>query len=50
MPDSLKTTAIGTGSMWVQVMNWLPDLISILIGVMTVVYLYYKIRNEYKKK
>jgi hypothetical protein len=47
--DSLKTTAIGTGTMWMQVMNWLPDAISIFIGLMTMIYLYYKIRNEYRK-
>jgi hypothetical protein len=47
--ESLKTTAIGTGSMWIQVMNWLPDAISIVIGLMTIIYLYGKIRNEFKK-
>jgi len=46
MEDTLKTTIVGTGSFWVTLWNILPDIVSLAIGIMTIVYLCVKIRKE----
>ena len=45
--DTLRTTAAGFGGFWMSLMNWLPDVISLLIGLLTIFYLYLKIRKEF---
>ena len=48
MEDTLKTTAAGTGGFWLSMWEMLPDLVSLAIGVATLVYLILKIRKEAK--
>ena len=48
MADTLKTTIAGMGGFWVSMMDWLPDLISVGVGIATLVYLILKIKKELK--
>ena len=48
MADTLKTTIAGMGGFGVSVMDWLPDLISVGVGIATLVYLILKIKKELK--
>lgn len=47
--DTLKTTATGLGSAAVVGLGILPDLISVLVGLLTLVYLTMKLIKEYNK-
>ena len=47
--DTLKTGGIGIGSWWLTVSGWLPDLVSVCVGIATIVYLVTKIYKEIKK-
>ena len=47
--DTLKTGGIGIGSWWLTVSGWLPDLVSVCVGITTIVYLVTKIAKEIKK-
>jgi len=46
--DTLKTTGAGVGGWWLSVSGWLPDIVSLLVGVATLVYLILKIVKELK--
>tara|TARA_Y100000310_G_scaffold267186_1_gene279059 strand:+ start:946 stop:1098 length:153 start_codon:yes stop_codon:yes gene_type:complete len=46
--DTLKTTGAGMGGWWLSVSGWLPDIISLMVGVATLTYLVIKIRKELK--
>ena len=46
--DTLKTTGAGMGGWWLSVSGWLPDVISLMVGVATLTYLIIKIRKELK--
>tara|TARA_R100001594_G_scaffold49437_1_gene82368 strand:- start:510 stop:665 length:156 start_codon:yes stop_codon:yes gene_type:complete len=46
--DTLKTVIAGTGGFWLSMWEALPDVVSLLIGLATLVYLIIKIRNESK--
>ena len=46
--DTLKTTGTGIGGWWLSVSGWLPDLISLLVGIATLTYLIIKIYKELK--
>ena len=46
--DTLKTTGAGMGGWWLSVNGWLPDLISLMIGIATLTYLIIKIRKQLK--
>ena len=46
--DTLKTTATGLGSAVVVWIGWLPDVISIVVGLTTMVYLLMKIRKDFR--
>ena len=48
MEDTLKTTAAGTGGFWLSMWEMLPDLVSLAIGIATLIYLILKIRKEAK--
>ena len=50
MIDTLKTSATGLGGFWLSMWGWLPDAISVSVGVATFVYLVVKIRKELKTK
>ena len=46
MPDTLKTTAIGIGSAGIISFGMLPDIVSIGVGVVTIVYFCIRIYKE----
>ena len=47
--DTLRTTGIGFGGFWVSLMSWIPDLVSLGVGFLTIIYLVVKIKNEIRK-
>ena len=46
MIDTLKTTGAGVSGWWLSISGWLPEVVSLLVGVATLVYLVIKIRKE----
>ena len=46
--ETLKTEGIGISGWWLSVSGWLPGMISLMVGVATLVYLIIKIRKELK--
>jgi len=44
--DTLKTSGIGIGGWWLSVSGWLPEVISLLVGIATLIYLIIKIKKE----
>ena len=46
--DTLKTTGAGVSGWWLSMSGWLPDLISLLVGIATLTYLVIKIVKELK--
>jgi hypothetical protein len=42
--DTLKSAVIGSGSLTVQFMDFLPDMIKVGVGIATIVYFVYKIQ------
>ena len=48
MEDTLRTTAVGFSGQFISGLHILPDLISVLVGVATLVYLIIKIKKEMK--
>tara|TARA_R100000458_G_C8269069_1_gene243877 strand:+ start:2225 stop:2374 length:150 start_codon:yes stop_codon:yes gene_type:complete len=49
MQDTLKTSLVGVGGSTIGFFNWFPELVSIVVGFTTLVYLVIKIKNELKK-
>ena len=47
--DTLKTGSIGVGSWWLTVSGWLPDFVSVCVGISTVAYLIIKIVKEIRR-
>ena len=47
--DTLKTGGIGIGSWWLTVSGWLPDFISVCVGITTIAYLVIKIVKELRR-
>ena len=47
--DTLKTGGIGIGSWWLTVSGWLPDFVSVCVGITTIVYLLTKIIKEIRR-
>ena len=43
---TLKTGGIGIGSWWLTVSGWLPDFVSVCVGIATIAYLVIKIYKE----
>ena len=50
MLDTLKTTGTGIGGWWLSISGWLPELVSLGVGVATLIYLVIKISKELGKK
>ena len=50
MTDTLKTTCAGMGGWWLSISGWLPEVVSISVGIATLVYLIIKIKKELKTK
>ena len=46
MSDTLKTTGAGMGGLWLSLWNWLPDVVSLAVGMATLIYLIIKIQKE----
>lgn len=47
--DTLKTGTIGVGSWWLTVSGWLPDFVSVCVGIATTAYLVTKIIKEIRR-
>ena len=50
MEETLKTTGAGIGGFWLSLWNWLPEIVSLSVGIATLVYLIIKIRKELRTK
>ena len=50
MIDTLKTTGAGLGGLWISLWNWLPEIVSLSVGIATLIYLTIKIAKELKIK
>ena len=48
MIDTLRTTGAGVSGWWLSVSGWLPEVISLCVGIATLVYLIIKIKRELK--
>ena len=47
--ETLKTSGVGVSGWWLTVSGWLPDLVSVCVGISTIIYLGIKIYKEIKK-
>ena len=47
--ETLKTEGIGISGWWLSVSGWLPDFVSLCIGIATLCYLLVKIYKGVKK-
>ena len=47
--DALKTSSIGASGWWLTVSGWLPDLVSVCVGIATIAYLTIKIISEIRR-
>ena len=50
MEETLKTTGAGLGGFWISLWGWLAEVVSLSVGIATLVYLIVKIRKELKTK
>ena len=50
MIDTLKTTGAGIGGFWITLWTWLPEFVSLSVGIATIVYLIVKIKKELRTK
>ena len=50
MIDTLKTTGAGISGFWISLWTWLPEFVSLSVGIATIVYLIVKIRKELRTK
>ena len=48
MEETLKTEGIGLSGWWLSISGWLPEMVSLGVGMATLVYLIVKIRKELK--
>ena len=46
--ETLKTEGIGISGWWLSISGWLPGLISLSVGIATLIYLIIKIKKELK--
>jgi hypothetical protein len=46
MIDTLKTTGAGMGGWWLSINGWLPEVVSLSVGITTLIYLIIKIKKE----
>tara|TARA_R100000808_G_C2132211_1_gene141204 strand:+ start:908 stop:1069 length:162 start_codon:yes stop_codon:yes gene_type:complete len=47
--DTLKTTIIGSSGLGVQFLSFLPEIVKLGVGIVTIVYLLYKIALIHKE-
>ena len=50
MEETLKTTGAGLGGFWISLWGWLPEVVSLSVGIATLVYLIINIGKELKTK
>ena len=50
MEETLKTTGAGLGGFWLSLWSWLPEVVSLAVGIATLIYLTVKIGKELKIK
>ena len=48
MLDTLRTEGIGLSGWWLSISGWLPELVSLCVGIATLIYLIVKIKKELK--
>ena len=48
MLDTLRTTGMGVGGFWLSLWGMLPEMVSICVGIATLLYLSIKISKELK--
>ena len=48
--ETLKTGGIGMGGWWLSISGWLPGIVSLCVGIATLIYLIIKIYKELKSK
>ena len=48
MVDTLRTEGIGLSGWWLSISGWLPVVVSLCVGIATLVYLVVKIKKELK--
>ena len=46
MLDTLRTTGMGVGGFWLSLWDILPQSVSLLVGIATLIYLIIKISKE----
>jgi len=46
--DTLKTTGAGVSGWWLSISGWLPQIVSLGVGIATLIYLIIKIKKELK--
>ncbi len=42
--DTLKSAVIGSGGISIQFMDFLPEMVKMMVGIVTIVYFLYKIQ------
>ena len=47
MLDTLKNTGLGASSFLLQFMEIVPEVVKILVGIVTIIYLMVQIRKDY---
>ena len=50
MEETLKTTCAGLGGFWLSLWSLLPAVVSLAVGIATLIYLITKIRKERRTK
>ena len=50
MLDTLRTEGIGLSGWWLSISGWLPEVISLCVGIATLLYLVIKISKEIRTK
>ena len=48
MVDTLRTASAGVAATWINCFGWLPEIVSVAVGLATLVYLVIKIKKELK--
>ena len=48
MQDTLRTASVGMGGCWISFMEVIPPLVSVLVGIATLIYMCIKIFKEIK--
>ena len=46
MEDMVRTAGVGVGGIWATMWEFLPEMIRILIGIVTLIYMVIKVKKE----